>query len=141
MAPEDEIKRKLAADRLDDAFRELFANLLRLARSRQGGAMHELWHQFNAVANAMLDYQKVDQFMPVETIRDALDFSDHAWWERYRDGPPPDRFRESHIETILSGAAQVMASRLLGQKTQEAAGHHEIFEGLREWQEVRGQRK
>ena len=128
---EKEILRKLAADRLDYAFRELFANMLRIARSHQGGAMHLLIQQFNFVAEALTEYQKTDMFFPAQAIHDALDFSNDAWWGRFRDGPRPDRFDDRPMEAVLRGAAQIMASRLLGQKTQEAAGGRELFEGLR----------
>jgi hypothetical protein len=54
-----------------------------------------------------------------------------------QDWSAEDRWRADAEDLIIRGVLQVVASRLVDQKTQEAAGNSEMNMGLREMQEIR----
>jgi hypothetical protein len=111
---------------IERAIRDLFANLLRISRSGTGGRDYEVYAQARRVLDAFEAHAlEATHSMPIEAIRDAVDFS-----RSHKHMSDFDWF----YEPILDGAAQVIASRLLGQRTQEAAGESQIMDGIR-WRE------
>jgi hypothetical protein len=55
-----------------------------------------------------------------------------------------DEFLEQYYaeQSIIRGALQIVASRLLGQRLQEAAGHREMYcDGVNKLEEIRAERR
>src|SRR5262245_42890464 len=110
--PDKEFARCVIGERL----RELFANLLRMSRSPDGGAPHHLTRQVVELAEELKRYYRIaGQGLPADKLQQMVLFE-----HRYRDPNYERRAPTDYaLELISTGAAQVMASRMLGQWPQE----------------------
>ncbi|WP_128925756.1 hypothetical protein [Bradyrhizobium guangxiense] len=152
-AHEEQVRRReWAKGDISWAVRECAANLLRIVRG--AGKPHELLLQMKKVIDSAVKFQEVHGYWPDDVIAAELHLDDERQeiLERCRAGnlsqADIDRWRndgtldEMSAEYItFCGALQVIASRMIGQKTQESAGDSEFHRGLRELEEVREGRR
>ncbi|AJA10018.1 hypothetical protein SKP52_15700 [Sphingopyxis fribergensis] len=125
-----EVDEEHARRRLTWPLRELTANLLRTVRG--AGKPYAVAEQIFAVANALQEYREAAGCWPSEyDIRTALD-RDARWPE----GKPNDDMGYG-IDEMVDGSLQIAASQLVGQMPQEAAGRHQLFEGLKVVEDIR----
>lgn len=126
-SPEDLAKRR-ARERAEQAIVELAANLMRIVRG--AGKPYELKSQLRDTLAAMQDHWDASKTWPYEEMTQAL-----------RGPPLPDWYDQVSVEEraryyaerrVVAGALQIVASDLLGQRTQERAGQSEMHAGLRE---------
>ena len=122
---EDDLALERAARDIDAALREVVANILRV--SRGAGATWKILEQLGDLVQALKAHSKLPGAM-------MFDF-EGCLRSIFPDGltvtPEGNRREWTYAEErMVSGAMQIVASRFLGQKTQEAAGHTEMFEGL-----------
>lgn len=120
-----------AEQEVSDRLRELAANIIRVTRG--AGRSFELPMQAHAFLDAMARYRDaVGHFPPADRLKRALSI----------DAPSPEyapvgRLEELHAQkTIVRGALQVAASRLLEQGAEEAIGEAEILSGIRQFDEA-----
>ena len=145
-----EREREFIRDDLSWAFRELTANVLRIVRG--AGKPHALLEQMEKVLSVSLKYRDLHGYWPYDLAAKSMRCDDeyNETIERARAGEidqqSVDRWREDgtfermHAEhTICRGALQTIASTLIGQTTQRASGNHELYEGVRELNRVRGE--
>jgi hypothetical protein len=130
------------------AIRDCAANMLRIIRG--AGKPHELMRQMQKALNASEKFREVHGYWPQDVIANALcledEFEKHRarvhegtldqgaldrWW---KDGTF-ERMTAEH--TIYRGALQIVASQLIGQSTQQAAGDRELHDGLRNYERAR----
>lgn len=152
-AQEDHARRcEWATGDLSWAVRECAANMLRVIRG--AGKPHELLLQMKKVIDSAVKFQELHGYWPDDVIAGKLRLDDerHECLERCRAGDlsqaAVDRWRtdgtldEMSAEYItFCGALQIIASRMIGQKTQESAGDSEFHHGLRELEEIRERRR
>lgn len=111
---------------------ELAANIIRVVRG--AGKSYELGKQCVAVIEAFERYHdkvghwpgswEVEQILSIR--RDDPNVTYDEAWER-----------EDARETIVSGALQVVASRLVGQNMQERRGRSEMMDGVNALERIR----
>lgn len=118
--------------------RELTANLLRV--SRGAGKAHDIGHQCAKLIGAFQAYHKeVGHWPPSWDLKEAISKE-----PVYREGfvlSTDEAERLSHTETMIAGALQTVASRLLGQNTQERAGESELYRGFNGLVEYRAEQR
>lgn len=119
----EQARRELAWDT-----REMAANLLRIIRG--AGRPSELPQQIINLSEAIL---KVHKECRAWAIWSAMEDTLHSGVPSHWDAPESTR----HESTIAKGALQLVASRLVHQRAQEAAGGREIDEGIDELQRAR----
>jgi hypothetical protein len=129
-----ELQRNGAIAVLERALKRLAANLLRSVRGAGRPAI--LGDEMVAVMRAMQEYRDVVGHYPESELLSAI--------LRFRE---PDELterlskeeaeRHSAEERLLAGALQTVASRLLDQRTQEASGRTELYEGFRLLEDIR----
>lgn len=121
-------------DQVSWALRNLAANLLRVTRG--AGKADEIGLQAKAVVDAFLAYREVAGHFPSPyDLEEILSLGvDRDFWERL--GEDASERREAK-ETIISGSLQIVASRFVGQKTQERSGDSEMSRGVRILWELR----
>ncbi len=113
--------------------RELAANIIRVVRG--AGKSYEIAGQCVSVIKAFQQYRdtvgqwpsswEIDQALSISRERHGQQTYDEAWQ------------REQARDTVIRGALQVSASRLVGQNTQEQRGRSEMMDGLRELEQIR----
>lgn len=135
---DNEFPRRLALQDVEDALRELAANIVRVVRG--AGMAPRIGSQAHSLIEAMVAYQKVVGHWPVsEEISAALDVSDP---DESLDRMDDDALEyASARQAIVRGALQIAASKLVGQRTQEAAGESELFDGIKRLEKVREERR
>jgi hypothetical protein len=116
---------------------QLTANLLRVTRGAgRPGAIIPMAMEF---IEACAEYRNAAGLNPApEYLAEAL-----MWQRDFEYIMRFDEFNQAHIEAdekMARGALQIVASRLLGQNTQESAGHNELYQGMHEWEEIRDRR-
>jgi hypothetical protein len=121
-----ELARRRALERVEAALHELGANMLRVIRG--AGRPYELGSQASEFSLAMQAHFDAARMYPssdelAEMLSISHDFSSHRMDEI-------DRQRYHDEERIIRGALQIAASRLLRQRTQEAAGSRDLWKGL-----------
>jgi hypothetical protein len=119
-------KRELAAIRA--TLRALAANILRVIRG--AGRSSELASQAAAFIEACISFKEAAGRFPFTDELEpmlALDYPP----ESIRELDETERALEDAKRTIISGALQVVASELLGQRTQATIGSHELADGAR----------
>lgn len=133
-----EAAREGAVDEVGSRLRDLAANMLRVIRG--AGKPWEIGGQAQAVIESMIEYREVvGHFPSSEEVASALDIErDPEWMAR---ASAETRHFDDAQQTVIHGALQIAASRLLGQNTQEAAGRHELFGGVAELEEIREQNR
>src|SRR3546814_3890817 len=121
-----EIARNDALQGLRWRLRELAANLMRIARG--GGKPHGVGEQVYAVLEGYRAYHAAAGYYPGnDEIADAVSI---AHPEGYLSGLNDLSVDEVRAEQqIVRGALQVAASRLMGPRTQETTGGHDMIEG------------
>jgi hypothetical protein len=117
-----ELEKAQANLELGWATREMTANLLRVIRG--AGKPYELPQQIIDLGDSILDASKSARKWAIwsameETLQSGIPNSFDAAEAASSDGP------------IAKGALQFVASRLVGQNAQEAAGRREIVNGIR----------
>lgn len=113
-----------AYDEVKHCLRSLTANLIRVTRG--AGKSYELTSQVFELADALTKYRAV---FGCGVSSDVLN--------RMLNGPVTPRLngndeygRKSAEHLVIRGALQIVASRLLGQRTQESAGEGELLDGV-----------
>ncbi|MFT8246599.1 hypothetical protein [Roseomonas sp. BN140053] len=127
-----------AREQVVRALRELAANLLRVIRG--AGKPWTLGQDAAEVVIAIEAYQEIaGPTLFADDIAAALRIQEH-----YRHLPSLSSREAERLdaeEQVVRGALQVVASKLLGQRTQEAAGDDEMHRGIREFGEIRAEAK
>jgi hypothetical protein len=127
---------------------ELAANILRIVRG--AGKPETIVDQMKAVLDAGFDYQDIAGYWPIDTIAEALKVKDNLedvteMAERGEaDKSRISRMRESIMfaeRDIRLGALQAVASRLVGQDLQEAAGDRQMRDGVDKIERIREERR
>ena len=108
------------------ALRRLTSNLLRIVRG--AGKPYEVLDEVASLAEALAALGPRNGYAAGETVVGALDI--------WRDTPEAET-----LDIIVSGALQIAASRLAGQRTQETAGRRELQDGIRYRQEAIEERR
>jgi hypothetical protein len=133
-----EIARDRAMDKISWALRELTANLLRVTRG--AGKRYEIATQALALCEAFIEYKEAGgHSYRLDEIPNPL--STQHDWEVTRQLNHENRELYSAEQSIICGALQIAASRLIGQRTQEAAGHREMYDGLQRLERLRASAK
>ncbi len=110
-----------AQHRFDRAVIEMAANIIRIVRG--AGKPHELIKQCADVVNRAVDFDDVSGRFPsdysisiaLDPPKDPLEYHDDYWFAR----------KIAH-QSMIRGALQVAASRLVGQSLQERSGENEM---------------
>jgi len=135
---EADIARNTAMSKVDWAVRELTANLIRVTRG--AGRPHYIGRHAQALIDALLEYRNAAGHFPSsEDLSNALAIDvDPAIVEQMDD----DNYTEMCARhSIIGGSLQIAASRLLGQKTQERAGEHQMYRGVDQRDALRAKRR
>jgi hypothetical protein len=120
---------------VDWALRDLAANLMRVTRG--AGRPHYVGRQAQALVEALSEYRDAIGYFPSpEEIANALAIERSPERIEQMSDEEFDLFRAEHA--IVRGSLQIVASRLLDQKTQETAGEDEMYKGLGEIEAIRG---
>jgi len=128
-----EQERARAELELGMALRELGANMLRVIRGAGRPAI--LGTQCQTLVDVMAAYREaVGHWPPSEEIVAALAIERPEYFDRLSDREKDRYFGERQI---VRGALQAAAAGLLGQRTQERAGEHEMYGGVNEIERVR----
>jgi hypothetical protein len=103
---------------------------------RGAGRPWEIGSQAQALIESMAEYHgMVGRFPSSEEVASALNIErDPEWMAR---ASTKDRLFDDAKQTVIHGALQIAASRLLGQNTQEAAGRQEFFSGFTDLERIR----
>ena len=136
--PADEIARRRAQEAAERAeerargmvnwrLRDLTANLIRVARG--AGKPYDLEEQAARFVEACDEYrEQVGRGVSSEDIHEILRVRRYLGQDRERT--PEQHAWNDGEESMVAGALQIAASRILGQRTQEVRGHSEMFDGL-----------
>lgn len=141
---DEEIAQQRATENLNHPLRTLAANLLRIVRG--AGRPSELGRQMSDVIDRYIAYREaVGHWPPSETILEILRVSRtdnlDAWVASFRPGIDEasidrslkdgtyDRARAD--DEIVRAALQIAASKLVGQRLQEATGHNDLSGAIR----------
>ncbi|UFX41724.1 hypothetical protein HAP47_0020650 [Bradyrhizobium sp. 41S5] len=131
---------------------DVAANLLRIIRG--AGKPYEILIQMKAVIDASVKFQELHGYWPSDVMANELRWTSKD--EKYRQGVADGRYTKEQLErwlsdgrydellarhTIECGVLQVIASELVGQSTQQAAGDREFHEGMYEWIKSREERR
>ena len=133
-----ELARRRALEDVDEALKELAANIMRV--SRGAGKPYDLGKQAQSLVVAMIAYKDAVGYYPSsEELTAPLA---HGYDEERLDRMSDDHRATAYAEeAMVRGALQIAASRLLGQRTQESAGHSEMYKGLNEIVGLREKRR
>src|SRR6185312_10180354 len=116
------------------ALRDITANLLRVVRG--AGKPYEIVRQTSALVEALVAYQKaVGHWPPSHELAGMLSFERDEQWQSRVSGSALARIYAQ--ERVVRGALQIVASRLIGQTTQERAGDSEMYDGIRDLEAAR----
>jgi hypothetical protein len=123
-----DLARRRGLRQVHQALQEMAGNLMRI--SRGGGKPHDLIGHIETFAGALVAYQSATgepvptgEFSAALSVRTAPAFISQF--------PGPEGERLDAIDTIIHGALQVAASRLLQQRTHETLGRGEMLDGVR----------
>ena len=123
---------------VDNALRELAANLLRVTRG--SGRPHYIGRHARALVDALIEYRDiVGHFPSPEELANALAIEPSPERIEQMSDEEFDQFRAKH--SIVRGALQIVASRLLDQKTHITVGENEMYRGLYELEVIRAGRR
>jgi hypothetical protein len=113
----------------NQALCELAANLLRVIRG--AGAPDSIYGQaFDFCKGVSEFYQLSGKIPDGKTHARALDVSKDVNSETYRSCDVASKMMLLAEEEMVQGALQIVASRLVGQSTQESKGENELFSGV-----------
>jgi hypothetical protein len=121
-----------ACGEVGDRLRELAANIIRVTRG--AGRAFDISLQAEAFLKAMVEHRNAIGYYPsAADLKQALRIDDPVSMER----TPADKLSELYArQTLIRGALQVAASRLVQQGAEQAAGEAEILKGIREIEKV-----
>jgi hypothetical protein len=93
------------------------------------GKPYELGRQAQAFVETLVAYRDAVGFFPSpEELASALSVERDR---EFMEGMTPENRAQIYAEqAIVRGSLQIAASRLLGQRTQESAGHDEMCGGM-----------
>jgi hypothetical protein len=138
--PDPEQPRRDALAAVRRALREMTANLLRMARG--AGKPYLIVGQLNELTTALIAYsEKSGGMMPSDhEFKKALAPIEYDPLFRSTYGDVEAERRDA-IQQIVRGSLQLVASQMLGQSTQEAAGRSEMHAGSRALGEINKQQR
>lgn len=122
-----DLARERAIRQVDWALRDLTANLMRVTRG--AGKPYEIGRQAQDFITALIEYRDtVGHFPPSDELASLLTIErDPEVMARMND----DNLAQIYAEQeIIRGSLQIVASRLVGQSTQETAGSDEMLGGV-----------
>ena len=132
------IARNTATADVDNALRELTANLLRATRG--AGRAWEIGRQAQALIDSLIEYRQVVGAYPsTDEITDALEI-----WRNQDDlkNLSDEHYEQASAEqAVIRGALRIVAARLLDQGLQGAAGESEMYRGLGWLEAIRTERR
>jgi hypothetical protein len=123
---EQDIARKDAERSVDWAIRELTANLMRI--SRGAGKSYDVGKQTVELMNSFQEYWDTHGVWPWDRLNEFLAY-DRFQYELRPDTELLERSLRRTQNKIVRGSLQMVASDLLRQSTQVAAGETEFFDG------------
>lgn len=127
-----EIDRERAKRDIEWPLRDLAANIIRVVRG--AGKSYDIANQCALVIKAFHQYREQVGCWPSSwEIDQALSIREETENPTYDDAWEREHARDS----IIRGALQVTASRLVGQNTQEQRGRSEMMDGVRELEHIR----
>lgn len=126
---DEDRKRQWAEREMIHVARHMAINLLRVVRG--AGRPHQIFADAKEFARAAEVYFEVFGMWPVEQLYEAFDLS-----PEYEITDTKRADIEHATQLIMAGALQMAASRMAGQRTQEAAGRRELFAGIRDREEA-----
>ena len=138
MAPEDETPEDTRAqDQAENevrwALRTLAANILRVTRG--AGKPYLLVEHAADFLKAVIAYQEVSGHpLMAEVLSQALDIQPDRELNPQISAGYRDREEATH--TMVRGALQIAAARLMEQRTQRAAGESELHQGMRSMEQA-----
>jgi hypothetical protein len=114
---------------VDQALCKLTANLMRVTRG--SGKPYEIIKDVNAFIAALVAYRNETSELPwPDDLANALISRNDL--NPVGDAVGSNSGRTCAEQIIIDAALQMVASRLLGQKPQEAIGHRDMYEGYRQ---------
>jgi hypothetical protein len=137
-SPDNEATRDFAMQIVSVRLRELAGNILRVVRG--AGRSYEIGRQAQDLIEALHAYRDaVGQFPASEAIDAALHIETPD--EQLNQMDDEQEMVVTARQAIIRGALQIAASRLLGQRTQEAVGYSEMLNGARDMEKLREERR
>ena len=143
---------RLVEHKVRQASCELAANILRIIRG--AGKPEALVGQMKDLLDAGFDYQDVAGHWPIDTIAEALRIrSEYAAFMETAERGDVDQARIDRMHerqtfekmiaehNVRRGALQAIASRLVGQYLQEAAGDRQMRDGIYELDRIGEERR
>ena len=122
-----DVARRRATIEVSSALIEMTANLMRVVRG--AGKPDDIVRQIQALGQALSDYHKATGMMPApDVLAEILSIEHEQQMISHLSGPQLDRLDAQ--QSVVRGALQVAASRLLGQKTPESVGRQEMDEAI-----------
>jgi hypothetical protein len=131
---EKDLAMRRASDGISSEVTELTANLVRVARG--AGRPEDIERQLRDLLHWIDEFRNAAGHGPwPEIFADAF----RQAWDRARVAPDDDDVTTFHSaeRSVVRGALQMFASRLLGQNTQIQTGHNEMFDGIRKIERLR----
>ena len=132
------IKKHLASQEVGYALRELTANLIRVCRG--AGRSYEIGRQCQTVVDQFHAYREVVEEWPSSYVLSEAIRNERNLPETFKLSAEEGE-RMYHEDLMVAGALQMVASRLLGQNTQERAGQSELYRGFNGLMEIRLEEK
>lgn len=132
------IDRRHAEAQLSWALRDLAANMLRVIRGAGRPWLFEL--QAVEFLKACQKLREIDANRPPADV-----YPEALTWRRNRDwSEGADHLCNMEMlaeESMMAGGLQFVASRLVGQQMQERAGERELYEGFKQIEALREERR
>lgn len=133
---DEDIRRTRARADSEWAMVELTANLLRIIRG--AGKPYELGRHLSEVMRTMQQHYDVVGFWPYDEMAEAVRLPDV--WDRAAERPG-NAAELYAIHSIVRGSLQMIASDLLGQRTQRVSGEHELYGGANDLEAFRQEQR
>jgi len=119
------------------ALRCLAANIMRVTRG--AGRSYELGQQSSEFLTALLEHREIAGHFLTWELDQMLSFQREEEWMKTLS---PDNLDELDAKNdILRGALQIVASRLVCQRTIESAGEKEMHKGMTRIEDIREERR
>jgi hypothetical protein len=134
----------LALSEVQRCLRELAANLMRIARSSQGGRPGRVASDIADLVRAFNAHVEVTGHHPhAHDISEALSLRRRYYQPDCSISDEIKNWNPVHAaeDEIMCGALQMAASRILDQSTQERRGEYEVYEGIARLKEARKERE
>jgi hypothetical protein len=140
---EADIAKKRAEEEIGIELRALAANMLRVIRG--AGKPYELVRDMSSCLKAFQAYYDAHSVWPDSyRLQKVLDF-DPDEYSRLKPDMDEAAMEQWHIKTaeneVCRAALQIVASKLIGQRTQEHQGHSDLYSAFRSLDESREKRR